>query len=70
VIEPVGEGAGVGARSRMISGRGAEEHCHLSFVRPGDYRLSLDKITWTPLRLAASPAEQTVDLRRLSRTSG
>ena len=68
VIEPVGEGAGVGGRSRLISVRGAAEHCHLTFVRPGDYRLSLDRITWTPLRLAVSPAEQTVDLRRLSRT--
>ena len=70
VIEPISEGARVGGRSRGISVRGTEEHCHLSFVRPGDYRLSLDKITWTPLRLAASPAEQTIDLRQLSRTSG
>ena len=64
VIEPVSDGAGVGGRSRGISVRGNEEHCHLSFVRPGEYRLSVDKITWTPLRIATSPAEQTVDLRR------
>ena len=33
-------------------------------VRPGDYQLSTDGMTWIAITVTSAPAEQTIDLRR------
>ena len=62
-FEPTSEGAGIGGRVRGISGRGTEDRCSFDFVRPGEYRASVDGKNWRAITIAASPAEQTIDLR-------
>jgi hypothetical protein len=61
VFEAVGTGPGA-PRSRSSACMGAEESCTFYFVRPGEYRLSLDATTRI-VTLSALPAEQTIDLR-------
>jgi protocatechuate 3,4-dioxygenase beta subunit len=62
-LEPASEGAGIGDRIRMSTGMGSEDRCRFDYVKPGEYRASLDGTAWTMLRVTASPREQTVDLR-------
>lgn len=42
---------------------GNEETCSLEYVRPGNYRVSLDGKQWTSITVDATPDEQTIDLR-------
>jgi protocatechuate 3,4-dioxygenase beta subunit len=62
-FEPTSESAGVDGRVRMITRSGGEERCNLDFVRPGEYRASVDGREWREFTIASAPAEQTIDLR-------
>ncbi len=62
VIEPTSEGAGVGGRWNMISQHGTHDECHLYLVRPGSYRLSIDRTTWMSVTISDVLPEQTIDL--------
>ena len=64
LIEPTSIDAGVNDKVRRSMRMGTEERCRFDFVRPGDYRLSLDGDTWTAISVGSSPAEQTIDLRK------
>jgi len=65
VLEPTSDGAAVGGRWRGIMVMGDEDRCSLEFVRPGDYRASLDGEQWRTVTIASSPVEQTIDLREI-----
>jgi hypothetical protein len=66
VIEPTSEGAGIGGRMRGIMSMGNEETCSLDYVRPGNYRVSLDSKQWISITIDASSEEQSIDLRHLA----
>jgi protocatechuate 3,4-dioxygenase beta subunit len=65
VIEPKSAGAAINGRGRSTMGMGSEDRCSFDFVRPGDYRLSLDGNAWTTVSVGSSPTEQTIDFRKL-----
>jgi hypothetical protein len=71
VIEPVDGGAGIVRRGGVIGAGPGEDRRILSFVRPGAYRVSVDRKRWIAIRVPAWPAKRSIDLRRrLSRASG
>ncbi|HEY4055452.1 MAG TPA: carboxypeptidase-like regulatory domain-containing protein, partial [Kofleriaceae bacterium] len=63
-FEPVTKGAGIDGGGRGVWRHGDEDQWSFSFVRPGSYRASLDGKRWTTVTVAASPAKQTIDLRK------
>jgi len=61
-LEAASEGAGIGDANRSSIGMGNEDRCRFDYVKPGTYRASLDGKTWTSVRVATAPAEQTIAL--------
>jgi len=62
-IKPVSPGAGIGDQLLKSMDLGTEQIFTWDDVRPGDYQVSTDGMTWIPITVAALPAEQTFDLR-------
>jgi len=65
-IEPVSSDARVGYAiviSGAFDGGKWGDRFSVDILRPGDYRVSLDGETWTPLHVSESPDKQLLDLR-------
>ena len=66
VILPVSEGASVDeAFARTLTMNNIEDRRTYDWVKPGVYRLSIDRIHWTEITVSRSPSDQTFDLRDL-----
>ena len=61
-IEPITAGAGVDGKARTVLRKSGRDECSLTFVRAGDYRVSLDGEHWRTITVAPEPEEQTIDL--------